>query len=48
MPRILPKIVPFEVLAEEVLFLIKSKAEFVLTNLKTFDPSSFIIINNYK
>ena len=44
MPGILPKIV----LAEEVLFLMKSKAEFVLTNLKTFDPSSFIIINNYK
>ena len=32
---ILSKIIPSEVLAEGVLFLRKSKTEFVLTNLKT-------------
>ena len=36
----------YEMLADEVLFLRKSKAEFVLTNLKAFGPSSFIIIKN--
>ena len=37
---------PFEVLAQEVLFLLKSKAEFVLTILETFGHSSFRIIQN--
>ena len=46
MPWILSKIIPSKMLPEEVLFLRKCKAEFVLTNLKTFGPSSFIIIKN--
>ena len=46
MPWILSKIIPSEVLAEGVLFLRKSKIEFVLINLKTFGHSSFIIIKN--
>ena len=37
---ILSKIIP----RKEVLFLRKSEAEFALTNLNTFGPSSFIII----
>ena len=44
MPWILSKIIPSQALVEEVLFLRKSEAEFVLTNLKTFGPLSFIII----
>ena len=35
-----------EVLADGALFLRKFKAEFILTNQKTFGPSSFIIIKN--
>ena len=46
MAWILSKIISYEVLAEEVLFLRKSKAGFVLTNLKTFGPSSFVIIKS--
>ena len=46
MPWILSEIIPSKVLAEEVLFLRKCKAEFVLANLKTFGHSSFIIIKN--
>ena len=46
MPLILLKIVPSVALAKVVLFLRKSKAEFVLTNLKTFGPSSFAMITN--
>ena len=46
MPWILSKILLSEVLAKEVLFLINSEAELVLTNLKTLGPSSFIIIKN--
>ena len=46
MPWISSKIIQSEVLAEGVLFLRKSKAEAVLTHLKTFGPSSFIIIKN--
>ena len=34
----MPKIIPSEVLAKEVLFLRESKAELVLTNLKTLAP----------
>ena len=46
MQWILSKIIPSEVLSKEVLFLRKSKAEFPLTNLKTFGPLSFMIIKN--
>ena len=42
---ILSKIIPSEAEAEEVLFLRKSKAELVLTNLKTFDT---FIFHNYQ
>ena len=38
--------IPIEVLTKEVLFLRKSKGEFVLTNLKMFGPLSVIIIKN--
>ena len=41
MPWILLKIIP----SDEVLFLRKSKAELVLTNLKTFDTFAF---HNYQ
>ena len=43
---ILSKMKPSMMQAKKVLFLRKSKAEFVITNLKTFHPSSFIFIKN--
>ena len=46
MSLILSKILPSEVIAEEVIFSKKSKVEFFYTYLKTFGPSSFIIIKN--
>ena len=46
MTWILSKIIPSEVLAKKVLFLRKSKAEFVLTNLKTF--VTFVFYNYQK
>ena len=46
MPCILSKIIPSQALASEGIFMLKSKAEFVLTNLKTFGPLSFTIIKN--
>ena len=46
LPWSLSIIKPFEVIDEEVLFLEKPKEEFVLTNLKTFDPSSFVTVKN--
>ena len=45
MPWILSKIISSEAVAEEVLFLRKSKAELVLTNLKTFDT---FVFHNYQ
>ena len=45
MPWTLSKIISTEVVAEEVLFLRKSKAELVLTNLKTFDT---FVFHNYQ
>ena len=44
MPWILSKIILSKALAKDVLFLRKSKAEFVLTNLKLLTPLSFIIM----
>ena len=38
--------ISFQSTPRRILFLRKSKVQFVLTNLKTFDPSSFIIIKN--
>ena len=46
MPWILSKIMLSKALAKDVLFLRKSKAEFVLTNLKTFD--TFVFYNYEK
>ena len=46
MPWILSKIITSEAVAKEVLFLRKSKAELVLTNLKILILLSFIIIKN--
>ena len=40
------KIISSEAVAKEVLFLRKSKAELVLTNLKLLTPLSFIIIKD--
>ena len=45
MPWILLKIIPSDAVAEEVLFLRKSKAELVLTNLKIFDT---FVFHNYQ
>ena len=45
MSWILSKIISTEAAGEEVLFLRKSKAELVLTNLKTFDTFAF---HNYQ
>ena len=45
MPWIFLKIIPSEALGYEVLFLRKSKAEFLLTNLKTFSPSKIKCCN---
>ena len=45
MPWILSKIISSAAVAEEVLFLRKSKAELVLTNLKTFDT---FVFHNYQ
>ena len=45
MPWILSKIISCEAVAKEVLFLRKSKAELVLTNLKTFDT---FVFHNYQ
>ena len=45
MAWIFSKIIPSKVVAEEVLFLRKSKAELVLINLKTFDTFAF---HNYQ
>ena len=43
---ILSKAIPSEEIDKEVLMLRKSKAEFVLTNLKTYGTLSFLIIKN--
>ena len=45
MPWILSKIVPSDAVAEEVLFLRKSKAEVVLTNVKFF---ATFVFHNYQ
>ena len=45
MPSSLSKIIYSEVVADEVLFLRKSKAELILTNLKTFDT---FVFHNYQ
>ena len=45
MPWILSKIIPSKVVVNEVLFLRKSEAELVLTNLKTFDA---FVFHNYQ
>ena len=45
MPWILSKTIPCEALAEVVLFLIKSEAEFVLTNLQKF---ATFVLHNYQ
>ena len=46
LPWSLSIIKPSEEIDEEVLFLEKPKEEFVLTNLKIFDPSSFVTVKN--
>ena len=43
MPWNLFKIIPSETVAKEILIFRKSKAQLVLTDLKTFGPLSFII-----
>ena len=45
MSWILSKIIPSEALAEEILFLRKTKAEFILTNLK---KNWHFVFHNYK